>query len=47
MGLDRNEGDAVHLTHEFLGEMLTVRPTVSVALTQFKKKAGILETSYG
>jgi hypothetical protein len=47
MGVDRSEGDAVHLTHEFLGEMLsTVRPTVAVALRQLQK-AGPIKTPTG
>jgi CRP-like cAMP-binding protein len=47
MGLDRSEDDVVHLTHEFLGEMLgTVRPTVSLALKKLQKD-GLIETSYG
>lgn len=47
MGLDRAEDDVVHLTHEFLGEMLgTVRPTVSLALKKLQND-GLIETSYG
>jgi CRP-like cAMP-binding protein len=47
MAADRAEGDAIHLTHEFLAIMLAARrPGVTIALNAFEKR-GIVDAARG